>query len=82
MLDVLRRAAGRGPADRFPDLSPREREVLALLAAGKTNQDIARVLVISPITARNHVSSILAKLQVANRREAMLRFHQPPVDPS
>ena len=62
--------------DRFAELSPREREVLALLAVGKSNQEIARELVISPITARNHVSSIIAKLHVANRREAMLRFHQ------
>jgi DNA-binding NarL/FixJ family response regulator len=61
---------------RFAELSPREREVLALLALGKSNQEIASDLVISPITARNHVSSIIAKLQVANRREAMLRFHQ------
>ena len=39
------------------------------------NQQIADVLVISPVTVRNHVSAILAKLQVTNRREAMLRFH-------
>lgn len=64
-------------AHRFPDLSPREREVLTLLAAGKTNQEIARTLVISPVTARHHVSSILAKLQVTNRRQAMLRYHNP-----
>lgn len=64
-------------AQRFPDLSPREREVLRLLAAGKTNQEIAATLVIAPVTARNHVSSILAKLQVTNRREAMLRYHHP-----
>jgi DNA-binding NarL/FixJ family response regulator len=67
-----RRAGG---AERFPDLSPREREVLILLAAGKSNQEIAKALVISPVTARNHVSSILAKLQVTNRREAMLLYH-------
>ena len=36
-----------------------------------------RPLVISPVTVRNHVTSILAKLQVTNRREAMLRFHAP-----
>ena len=54
--------------------------MLAHLAAGLSNQEIAKALVISPITARNHVSSILSKLQLANRREAMLRFHQPPAD--
>lgn len=59
----------------LPDagLSRREHEVLALLADGLSNQDIGRVLFISPITVRNHVSSILAKLHVSNRREAMVR---------
>ncbi len=61
--------------ERFADLSVREREVLEHLAAGRSNQQIADTLVISPITVRNHVSSILQKLQVENRREAMLRFH-------
>ena len=61
--------------ERFPELSAREREVLEHLAAGRSNQQIADELVISPITVRNHVSSILLKLQVSNRREAMLRFH-------
>ena len=74
MLDVF----AKRPTDqveRFPELSAREREVLEHLAAGGSNQQIADELVISPITVRNHVSSILMKLQVSNRREAMLRFH-------
>jgi DNA-binding NarL/FixJ family response regulator len=58
-----------------PGLSPREAEVLGLLADGLTNQEIGRALYISPITVRNHVSSIFAKLQVTNRRQAMLRVH-------
>ena len=53
-------------------LSPRENEVLTHVAAGLSNQQIADVMVISPITVRNHVSSILSKLQVATRRDAML----------
>ena len=62
-------------AERQPDsighnLTPREREVLALLAAGKTNKEIAEALVISPGTARMHVSNILSKLGVGNRTEA------------
>jgi DNA-binding NarL/FixJ family response regulator len=44
--------------------------VLRLLAAGKANIDIARELFLSPYTVRNHISSILAKLQIANRTEA------------
>jgi DNA-binding NarL/FixJ family response regulator len=62
----------RGPAE-LPGLSPREREVLGLLADGMSNADIGRALFISPITVRNHVSSIFAKLQVTNRHQAMLR---------
>ena len=61
------------PADSsraFPELTIREREVLELLARDYSNADIARELVISPKTVRNHVSSILGKLQVADRRQA------------
>lgn len=63
-------------ASQFPQLSVREREVLDHLARGLSNQQIADLLVISPITARNHVSSILAKLQVSDRRQAMLRARE------
>jgi NarL family two-component system response regulator LiaR len=52
------------------DLTPREREVLALLVDGKTNRQIAQQLTISPATVRLHVSNILAKLNAANRTEA------------
>lgn len=62
----------------FPELSPREREILELVASGLSNQDIADRLVISRITVRNHVSSILSKLQLSNRREAMLRYQERP----
>ncbi|GAA4997128.1 response regulator transcription factor [Pseudonocardia tropica] len=60
----------------FPDLSDREREVLALLADGAGNAAIAHRLVLSPKTVRNHVSNVLAKLQVADRAEAGARARQ------
>ena len=67
---------GQGPETDLPDLSAREREVLELLAEGLTNNEIGARLFISPITVRNHVSRILAKLQVRDRREAMLRVRR------
>lgn len=62
-----------GPSQVFPDLTEREREVLALIAQGYTNQAIAEQLVISPKTVRNHISSIFSKLQVTSRLEAIMR---------
>jgi len=58
-----------GEADPF-GLTPREREVLALVADGRTNRQIAETLFISESTAGVHVSNILGKLGVANRGEA------------
>ena len=58
------------PADRGAGLSAREREVLAGLAAGKTNREIAQTLVISQHTVGRHVESIFAKLGVTSRAAA------------
>ena len=55
---------------RLAALSAREREVLDLVAQGLTNRQIAERLVISPVTARNHVSRILGKLELDNRTQA------------
>jgi len=60
------------------DLTPREREVLALMVEGLNNPDIAERLSVSRSTARAHVSNILSKLGVSNRAEAIalaLRHH-------
>jgi DNA-binding NarL/FixJ family response regulator len=58
--------------DAFPDLTEREREILDLIAQGKSNADIANLLVLSPNTVRNYVSNIFSKLQVADRAHAIL----------
>ncbi len=63
-------------SEAFPELTEREREVLALIAQDYKNADIAAELVISPKTARNHVSNILNKLQVADRAEAAERARE------
>ena len=71
-------AAAAGPADaleRF-GLTQREREVLGMVAAGRTNPEIAKSLYISPKTASVHVSNILAKLGVASRVEAATMAHR------
>jgi NarL family two-component system response regulator LiaR len=66
---VLALGSQDGPA-LGEDLTPREREVLALLVQGKTNDGIAAALNISPATVRLHVSHILSKLEAQNRTEA------------
>ncbi|MBG0827505.1 response regulator transcription factor [Planomonospora sp. ID67723] len=57
----------------FPQLTPREREILSLVAAGRSNAQIASALFLSPKTVRNNVSNIFAKLHVADRAEAIVR---------
>ena len=52
-------------------LSQREKEILTMLSKGLTNKEIGRVLLISQITVRNHVSHILEKLEAADRTEAV-----------
>ncbi|TCO45078.1 DNA-binding NarL/FixJ family response regulator [Kribbella antiqua] len=64
--------AGSGVAP-FPELTDREREVLDLVARGLTNAAIARQLVVTDKTVRNHVSNVFAKLHVAGRAEAVAR---------
>jgi DNA-binding NarL/FixJ family response regulator len=59
-----------GSDSQLAFLSARELEILALLASGRANDDIAYHLKISPFTVRNHISNLLRKLQVDNRTQA------------
>jgi DNA-binding NarL/FixJ family response regulator len=56
-----------------PMLSPRERDVLTLIAAGSTNREIAENLYLSPHTVKEHTSTLYRKLQARNRAEAVQR---------
>ena len=64
------------PPPVFPELSNREREVLALVARGCRNAEIAARLVLTPKTVRNHVSNIVSKLQVADRTQAIIHARE------
>ena len=74
-VKYLRRLAGASASTvredpETSDLSPREMDVLHLLAQGKSNREIATSLYISESTVKNHVNSILSKLRVSNRTSA------------
>jgi DNA-binding NarL/FixJ family response regulator len=67
LLDQIRSGAAGEP---HAELSERECDVLRLVAEGKDNNEIAERLFISPQTVKNHISNILAKLQMENRIQA------------
>lgn len=69
MLNKMRELSHKADRDAFRDLSERELEVLVELTRGKTNAEIAAKLYLSEKTVRNHVSTILDKLQMNNRVE-------------
>jgi LuxR family transcriptional regulator, maltose regulon positive regulatory protein len=73
---LARRAGFRTPTRRDPDkvLSPREQEVLALVARGLRNHEIAAALYIAPSTTKVHVRHVLEKLGARNRAEAAARY--------
>ncbi|MGE5131767.1 MAG: helix-turn-helix domain-containing protein [Gemmatimonadota bacterium] len=79
------RAAGRllnGTRTAIGALTPREREVLGLLAEGCSNQEIARRLEITERTARTHVSNLLGKLRLESRTQAALLACQEGLPPA
>ena len=72
----LAQSADVQPAEPFPELTPREREILVLIARGLTNTAIAERLSLSPKTVRNQVSIIFSKLQVSDRAEAIVKARE------
>jgi DNA-binding CsgD family transcriptional regulator len=77
LVRVARRAAEHWPA-AAASLTPREREILAWVARGKTNPQIAGVLHLAPGTVRKHLDNIYDKLDVPNRAAAVTRGYRPP----
>jgi DNA-binding NarL/FixJ family response regulator len=63
----------RAPEQGVSDLSPRERDVLALVAQGSTNREIASAVHLSPHTVKEHLSSLYRKLGARNRTDALQR---------
>lgn len=66
----------RKPDQRLDALTSREREVMHLIAAGRTNDEIAAQLVVSPLTAKTHVSRIMAKLGARDRSQVVVMAYE------
>ncbi len=76
LMAYVERPTPRPDPAVFPELTDREREILELVAQGRSNPDITAALVLSPKTVRNHVSNIFSKLQVRDRAEAIVRARE------
>jgi DNA-binding NarL/FixJ family response regulator len=72
--DVARRLMERmpGPVDPFAELTPRERDVLLLVAHGLSNKEIGLELSLTEVTIKGYVSALLSKLNIADRTQAAL----------
>ncbi len=78
---LIAELTARAPRDRpapgqLDELTPREREVMSLVARGLTNQEIAEQLVISPATAKTHVSRTMMKLGVRDRAQVVVLAYE------
>jgi len=69
------RAKVNSDTDVYADLTPREREVLRLIASGRSNKEIAAQLGISERTVKTHISNIFSKLELTDRTQAALFVH-------
>ena len=68
------------PRSIFPNPTDREREILTLIAKGDTNSQIAKKLMLSQKTVGNYVSNIYAKLQVADRAQAIIKAREATLE--
>lgn len=73
LMDFFAAPRPAAPKEIFPTLTEREREILQMIARGRTNNDIAKDLALSSKTVGNYVSNIFSKLQVADRAQAIIR---------
>jgi DNA-binding NarL/FixJ family response regulator len=69
-------AAESSTADTLERLTPREREVLALVGRGRSNAEIAERLVVSPLTAKTHVARLFSKLQARDRAQLVVAAYE------
>ncbi len=76
LVDFFSTPKPAAPEEALPELTVRERDILGLIAQGHTNATIAARLFVSPHTVRNHITHIFAKLQVADRTEAIVRARE------
>jgi DNA-binding NarL/FixJ family response regulator len=76
MVDFFSAAAHATSIAAFPQLTGRERQLLDLIARGRSNAQIAEQLVLSTKTVRNHVSSIFTKIQVVDRAQAIVKARE------
>ncbi|MCX4755709.1 response regulator [Kitasatospora purpeofusca] len=82
LMARLRGEAAPAPSSDLPQLTDREREVLALVGEGLTNRQIGQRLYLAEKTVKNHISRLLAKLGVERRVQAALIATRPPADPT
>ena len=78
LVQLYRRAAARRAAPADDVLTPREHEIVTLVAEGKSNKEIAATLWLSPNTVRKHLENAYDKLGVRNRSAAAARVFGPP----
>jgi DNA-binding NarL/FixJ family response regulator len=76
VIEYFAGATRAAPREAFPMLTDREREILQLLAESRSNAQIADALGLTGKTVSNYVSSVLSKLQVADRAQAILRARE------